>query len=69
MFCMICKNDLMDCTCDDLDKRMASLNNDPYFIYKKCRICNKHYKRCKCETPDWTTSHDGVELKDIGHNE
>ena len=65
MYCMKCHNYLANCTCDDLDERLASLNNDPNFIYKKCRICGKHYDRCQCENPDWTTSHDGVELDQL----
>ena len=67
MFCVKCKNDLDDCTCEDREERMASLRNNKHFIYKMCRTCEKHYAFCKCETPDWTTSHDGVELKDVGH--
>ena len=65
MFCIICKNDLADCTCDDIEERLANLNNIPNVIYKKCRICEKHYARCKCEKPDWTTSHDGTELSNL----
>jgi len=65
VFCMKCKNDLSQCTCPDLDERLASLNNSPHFIYRKCRKCGKHYDRCKCPIPDWTTSHDGIEMEDI----
>jgi len=65
MWCGKCNNDLSECTCPDIDEWLASLNNSPHFIYKKCRICNKHYSRCKCENPDWTSSHDGVELENI----
>ena len=66
MYCMKCQNDLSVCTCEDLEERMASLRNVPNFIYRMCRICEKHHKRCKCEKPDWTTSHDDVEMKDVG---
>ena len=66
MFCMQCRNDLSDCTCKDFNERLASLNNSPNFIYKKCRTCNLHYAKCKCDKPDWTTSHDGVELSNLG---
>ena len=66
MVCMECKKDLSDCTCENADERLASLRNSRHFIYKMCRTCEKHYKRCQCEEPDWTTSHDGVELEDIG---
>ena len=65
MWCMKCNNELSKCTCDDLNERLASLDNDPHFIYKKCRKCGLHYDRCKCNNPDLTTSHDGVELNEI----
>lgn len=65
MYCMKCQNDLLDCTCDDLEERLASLKNSPKIIYKKCRKCDRHYARCKCEEPDWTTSRDGVEMSDV----
>jgi len=64
MFCCKCQNDLSDCICEDLKERLASLNNSPYFIYRKCRKCNLHYSKCKCGEPDWTTSHEGVELNE-----
>jgi len=66
MFCMKCQNDLTDCTCADLNERLASLSNSPNFIYRKCRKCQKHYSQCKCDKPDWTTSHDNVEFFDQG---
>lgn len=65
MWCTICGNHLSECTCPDIDKRMASLQNASGVMYKMCRICGKHYERCTCENPDFTTSHDGIELKDI----
>ena len=65
MYCMKCKNDLSDCICDDLEERLSSLKNAPNFIYKMCRKCEKHYSLCKCENPDWTTSHNDVEMKDV----
>lgn len=65
MYCMKCNKHLSQCTCPDLDERLASLNNASNFIYKKCRKCGKHYDRCKCESPDWTTSHDDIEMVDV----
>jgi|WetSurSiteA1Bulk_404760.scaffolds.fasta_scaffold371450_2 hypothetical protein len=67
MFCGKCNKNFSECICPDIDERVASLKNDPYFMYKMCRICGKHWERCKCENPDWTTSHDGVELTDVKH--
>ena len=64
MDCNKCKKSLKDCECPDIDERMADLRNNPNFIYKMCATCGKHYERCKCEVPNWTTSHDGVSLED-----
>ena len=66
MYCVACNNPVPDCTCEvKAADRLSSLRNDPSFIYKMCRICEKHYNACQCKHPDWTTSHDGVELEDL----
>ena len=62
---MQCRNDLSDCTCEDIEERLVGLKNSPHFIYKMCRICEKHYALCKCDSPDYTTSCNGVEMKDV----
>lgn len=64
MNCSKCKKPIGECECPDIDERMAELRNNPNFIYKMCKICGKHYERCKCENPVWITSHDGVSLED-----
>jgi hypothetical protein len=56
MYCTKCKNWLSDCICDDIDERLASLNNSENFSYRKCAVCNKHYNRCKCENPRWVVT-------------
>jgi hypothetical protein len=66
MYCVKCNNHIGECTCGDIKERLASLNNSPHFVYKKCRICGKHYSLCQCSEPDWTSSHDGKELSDFG---
>lgn len=53
MFCSICKNDLVDCTCNDLEERLSKLDKVPNFVYRKCFNCNKHYSQCVCENPKW----------------
>lgn len=30
MFCAKCKNDLVDCTCEDLEERLESLRDSPF---------------------------------------
>ncbi len=54
MFCMICKHDLLECTCDDIQERLSKLGN--VLIYRKCSLCGKHYALCKCLTPVWVRS-------------
>jgi hypothetical protein len=46
MFCGICKNDLWECTCGDIDERLASLSD--VLVYPKCTACGKHMARCVC---------------------
>ena len=65
MWCAKCNHDLSECTCDDIDEKFESLKNDKHFIFRMCRKCGLHYNRCRCAVPDWTTSHDGVELSDV----
>lgn len=56
MWCTKCQNDLSDCKCPDLEKRLASLRDSQNLSMRWCSVCNKHYAQCKCETPIWTTS-------------
>jgi len=55
MFCAKCQNDLVECKCSDIDERLASIK-PKYVIYRACEKCKKHYARCKCKNPIWTTS-------------
>ncbi len=56
MWCVKCNHDLSECTCPDIDERLASLAKSPHFVYRMCKVCGKHYDRCKCENPIWITS-------------
>jgi hypothetical protein len=49
---MKCKNDLSDCTCNDLTERLLKVSGD-VFVFKMCVKCQKHYAQCKCEVPEW----------------
>jgi len=53
MWCCKCNNDLSNCTCSDLDERLASLAGAKNVVFKRCKLCGKHYARCKCENPEW----------------
>lgn len=52
MFCNVCEKDLKNCTCDNLEERLDAAVEGGHFDYNKCRKCEKHYARCKCEKPD-----------------
>lgn len=56
MFCAKCQNDLADCTCPDIEERLAEIADSPYIIYRACLKCRNHYARCRCEKPEWGTS-------------
>lgn len=56
MFCGKCRNELQNCTCSDIDERMAALAGSEFFVYKMCLVCGRHYARCKCISPKWTSS-------------
>ena len=53
MWCGECHNHLSRCTCADLEERLDAAVRGGGFVYKKCKICGKHYERCKCKNPDW----------------
>ena len=50
MWCCKCDNDLGDCTCEDMEERLAGIS---HLAWKRCKTCQKHHARCKCETPVW----------------
>jgi uncharacterized protein with PIN domain len=50
MYCGKCNNDLTDCKCPDLEERLLST---PFFVFKMCNVCYKHYSRCRCEKPEF----------------
>jgi hypothetical protein len=42
------------CVCADADARLHTVAYDPtatVLMFKWCRQCDKHYARCRCETP------------------
>ena len=44
------KNTLRIKTAEErLDKAVAA----GVFVYKYCKLCGKHYERCKCENPEY----------------
>ncbi len=59
MYCCKCNNDLSQCTCPDIHERLKSATEGGHFAYKKCNVCGKHYKLCRCESPQF-----GVEFKE-----
>lgn len=53
MFCSKCQNELGDCICPDMDERLSSLKDSPHLAFKWCKVCDKHYARCKCAEPQF----------------
>ncbi len=53
MFCGKCNNDLRDCTCNDLEERLADIADSPNIACRWCIECDQHYALCKCKRPNW----------------
>jgi len=61
MYCTRCGKHISECTCPDIDERLASVAGpESNVVYKICRKCGKHYDRCRCKDPEWGLS---TELK------
>ncbi len=57
MWCMKCNHELSDCTCSDINERLASIGGaGGTLVYRACKVCKKHYAQCRCKEPLWTTS-------------
>lgn len=54
--CAKCSNTLRNCTCPDIDERLAELTKSPHLAYRWCQNCDKHYARCNCIFPFWIRS-------------
>ena len=52
MFCTKCQHEIKECICSDIDERLQNSG----LVYRICKVCGKHYDRCKCESPLWTTN-------------
>jgi len=63
MFCAICKNDLIQCTCDDLQERLAGIRN--VVASRWCISCNNHYAECKCNNPNWKLRMPNGEMREL----
>ena len=61
--CIKCGKELQFCSCPDIDERIRSAKNDPGFLFKMCKKCDRHYARCKCLEPKWGTNWDGVGIE------
>lgn len=62
MFCTICKKDVGDCICEDIEERLSSLGKSPFVAYRMCKKCGQHYSRCRCEEPEWTLNNEEIPL-------
>ncbi len=52
MFCCVCHNDLADCTCPDLEERLANINS-PHVGLTYCQGYGRYKDLCNCANPDW----------------
>jgi len=53
MWCAKCQRDLSKCICPDLEERLDKAVGSGALVYKYCKLCGKHYERCKCENPEY----------------
>lgn len=49
MFCQRCSNHVTDCTCGDIEERLASLSEHPNFETDRCGGCQEHPSDCTCD--------------------
>jgi hypothetical protein len=65
MFCCKCQSDLDECSCDDLQERMAKVSGPGGMVAARwCATCDNHYAVCQCAVPSWKLRVNGV-LQDI----
>jgi len=53
MWCCKCHEHISQCTCGDINERLAAVVGMGSFVYRKCVKCGEHYSRCKCQQPEW----------------
>jgi hypothetical protein len=64
MICTKCGHGFGACRCPDMDDRLkrVAFAPDSAVAFKWCRACDKHYARCKCESPDYFIVHRGQDI-------
>ena len=67
MYCLKCNKHLSECTCGDIEERLDSLND--VLVYKKCKLCGKHYSQCQYDTPEWESSNPDFPLPEEAADE
>ena len=48
MWCSRCNHDVSECTCPNIDERLAAANQHPNIQLATCDKCGKHVNRCTC---------------------
>lgn len=56
--CITCEQTIDKCKCNDMDERLRELFGDPHILFHVCILCLRHFTRCKCKAPLFTTSDD-----------
>lgn len=48
MYCCRCNKHIGDCTCPDIEERLAKIGQSDKVVMGACLVCKKHISRCKC---------------------
>ena len=64
MDCVTCGLPIGSCTCADADERLrrVAYGAEGLVAFKWCRGCDKHYARCRCQTPQFFVIMAGQEV-------
>lgn len=61
MYCMKCGHSVGNCTCPDIQERLAAMGQGSHTAARFCKKCNQHYARCQCAEPEWVVRGAGQE--------
>ncbi len=59
MWCCKCNKQLHECTCPDIQDRLAKIGQISNLAIQWCAACDKHHLACRCSHPDWAVKLNG----------
>lgn len=60
MYCGNCNKHIAECTCPDIEERLAKLGSAGMNVASKfCKRCARHHSRCQCAEPEFVIRFDG----------